>query len=97
MLLVMNLQQSLAAGPRIRLELTAPVLAFYLSVRRSFLARFPVVGGQVEHESIQPGMRTRRTAWLRRVKRAHGPLVGAGNRAWPGIQLPKNRVRDVPD
>ena len=49
MLLAMNLQQSLAAGPRIRLELTAPVLAFYLSVRRSFLARFPVVGRAYEN------------------------------------------------
>ena len=44
MLLVMNLQQSLAAGPRIRLEFAAAVELLYPGVRRSFLARFPVVG-----------------------------------------------------
>ena len=63
MLLVMNLQQSLAAGPWICLELAAPVRALCLGVRRSFLARFPAVGRA--YANLQD-----RASWLH-----HRPLV----------------------
>ena len=55
MLLAMNLQQSLAAGPRIRLEL-AVLLKLYMQTSGGSFDTFFLRGGQVDGESIQLGL-----------------------------------------
>ena len=81
MLLAMNLQQSLAAGPRIRLELAGvPELYTEISVR-SFETFF-LWRGQLDEQSIRR-LLDEVCSWLMLVKRAHGPL-GRRGEAVPG-------------
>ena len=90
----MNLQHCLAAGPRIRLELAA-VRELYTEMSVRSFDTFFLWRAQLDEQSIQDDV----CSWLMLVKEGArtDPSPREGSRAWPGIKLPKNEVRHVPD